>query len=121
MKILCVDDEVEITKALELYLRRFYQVLTANNPLEAIELVKDNDDIQIIISDYIMPEMNGCEFFKRVVSINDKPYRVILSGYSNDIDIKSHMADHTVQKYLTKPWRLKELHQLIQTIENEID
>lgn len=119
--ILCVDDEIEITKALELYLKRFFIVLTANNPLDAIGIVKSNPQIKIIISDYIMPDLNGCEFLEKVKIINEHIYRIILSGYANDIDIQNHIERNTVHKVITKPWRLKELLLLLQNIEQNLN
>lgn len=116
-----MDDEVEITKALELYLNRFFQVFTANHPQDAISIVEKNPEIKIIISDYIMPDLNGCEFLEQARELNNNVYRIILSGYANEMDIKNHIENETVHKVITKPWRLKELLGLLQGIEQNIN
>lgn len=107
--ILCLDDEIEITRALDLFLSRHYEVLTANHPNQALEIVKEHPDLKVILSDYVMPEMNGCEFFEEVRKINDEVHRIIISGYANDIDIQNHLEDETIHKIFSKPWKARSL------------
>ena len=59
-KILIVDDEKDIRKLVGIYLKRQgYQILEAENGKQAIDLVRENSDIDLIIMDIMMPEMSG--------------------------------------------------------------
>lgn len=61
-KILIVDDEKDIRKLVGIYLKRQgYQILEAENGKQAIDLVRENSDIDLIIMDIMMPEMSGTE------------------------------------------------------------
>ncbi|MCB0368458.1 MAG: response regulator, partial [Bdellovibrionales bacterium] len=59
-KILCIDDEPFILTLLSRILTiEGYSVLTALTPTKAIEIVDNEDSIDLIISDYLMPEITG--------------------------------------------------------------
>lgn len=64
-KVLIVDDEIDNLQLLYRTLRRDYDVTKAQNPLEALEILK-NDTFQCILSDHKMPDMDGVEFLKEV-------------------------------------------------------
>ena len=58
--ILVCDDDKEIVEAIEIYLKREgYNVLKAYNGREALKIVKENDDIHLILLDIMMPELDG--------------------------------------------------------------
>nr|MBC8555770.1 response regulator [Candidatus Brocadiales bacterium] len=60
MKILCVDDEKNVLKAIErLFLDSDYEILTAESGEEGLEILSDNSIIPLVVSDYRMPSMNG--------------------------------------------------------------
>lgn len=121
MNILCVDDEIEITKALELYLGRFYHILTANTPLEALDLLENKESkIDVVLSDYIMPDMDGCTLLNHVREMNPSIKRVIVSGYSNDEDIQKNIDSKTVERVFPKPWNAKELLGYLRELESEL-
>ena len=67
IKILLVDDEVNITKALRRLLMDVdqYDIHIANSGQEALELLAEETDIGVIISDQRMPEMTGVEFLQK--------------------------------------------------------
>ena len=64
-KILIVDDETMVTRTLSMLLglEGFSSVVLFNNPNEALEYLNGNE-VDLIISDFIMPEMNGIEFLE---------------------------------------------------------
>ncbi len=67
-KILVVDDEAVIRDSIADILRLHgYQVLTASNGIEGLEAIRQNIP-ELIISDIMMPEMNGYQFYQRVRS-----------------------------------------------------
>ena len=66
-KILIVDDEKDIRKLVGIYLKRQgYQILEAENGKQAIDLVRENSDIDLIIMDVMMPVMDGLEATKAI-------------------------------------------------------
>ena len=106
IKILLVDDEVNITKALRRLLLDVdqYDVYTANSGRQALELLVDELDVGVIISDQRMPEMTGVEFLQKARELVPDAVRILLTGYA---DIEASIAAINrggVSRYLTKPW-----------------
>ncbi len=106
IKILLVDDEVNITKALRRVLMEVdqYDVYIANSGREALELLAVEPDVAVIISDQRMPEMTGVEFLFRAHDLVPDTVRILLTGYA---DIEASIAainQGAVFRYLTKPW-----------------
>jgi response regulator RpfG family c-di-GMP phosphodiesterase len=61
--ILYVDDESPNLRGFKSTFKRFYNIYTAENPIEAMEIVK-NTPLNIVVSDHRMPEMNGTDLLK---------------------------------------------------------
>ncbi len=68
VKILLVDDEINITKALRRLLMQVeeYDIYTADSGRRGLELLEEEKDIAVIVSDQRMPEMTGVEFCMRL-------------------------------------------------------
>jgi len=115
VKILLVDDEVNITKSLRRLLMDVdqYDIHIANSGQEALDLLADETDIGVIISDQRMPEMTGVEFLQQARVLVPDAVRILLTGYA---DIEASIAainDGAVFRYLTKPWEDDRLLQSI--------
>jgi two-component system NtrC family sensor kinase len=109
-KILCVDDEVNILRALRrLLLDEDYAILTANSGEEALELLEKEYPVHLILSDYRMPGMNGVDFLKRVCERWPKIIRIVLSGYADTASIVSAINEGQIYKFIPKPWNDDEL------------
>jgi YesN/AraC family two-component response regulator len=108
-KVLCVDDEIHILSSLRrLLFMEDYELLTANNEDEALELLEKHE-IQLVISDYRMPEINGVRLLQKVKEKYPETVRVILSGYV-DVDIIVEAINKgEVYRFITKPWNDDEL------------
>lgn len=100
--ILVVDDETEVLNALELLISsEGYAVSAASNAHEALNLLRSKE-YQLIISDIMMPEMNGHELLETVKSINSEIIVVLMTGYSSvEGAVKAIKAG--AQDYLIKP------------------
>ena len=105
--ILVVDDEKEIRNLIEIYLKNEgYDVIKASNGLEALEII-NNEDIQLIVLDIMMPEMNGLEVCSKIREKLTIPI-LMLSAKSEDMDkIQGIMTG--ADDYLTKPFNPLEL------------
>ncbi len=109
IRILCVDDEPNVLNALRrLFLDEDYTILTASSGQEGIELL-EQAQVQIVISDYRMPSMNGVEFLTAVYKRWPDTVRIVLSGYADTASIVSAINDGHIYKFIPKPWNDEEL------------
>jgi EAL domain-containing protein (putative c-di-GMP-specific phosphodiesterase class I)/PleD family two-component response regulator len=103
-RILLVDDEPNICRALQRLLRRDgYEMIVASTTAEALSAVHEQS-IDVVISDQRMPDMKGTELLEEVRRIRPETVRIILSGYSDINDIVAAMNSGAINKFLTKPW-----------------
>ena len=85
MKILVCDDEVLIRNVIKEYLViERYEVIEAENGLEAIEAAKSNS-IDLVIMDIMMPKMDGYQAVKEIKKIQDVPF-IMLTARSEEFD-----------------------------------
>jgi response regulator RpfG family c-di-GMP phosphodiesterase len=110
-RILLVDDEVNITRALRRLLNSCtdYEIHTATSGAEGLELLQTLPAFALIISDQRMPQMTGVEFFKEACRLHPETIRILLTGYT---DINASIAainQGAVYRYLSKPWQDDEL------------
>ena len=105
--ILICDDDKEIVKAIEIYLRKEgYNTITAYHGLECIEKVRKNE-IHLIILDIMMPKIDGLEVAKIIRQEYTIPI-IMLSAKSEDND-KIEGLNIGADDYVTKPFNPKEL------------
>lgn len=105
-KVLLVDDEPNITKALRRLLMEVdqYQILIASSGADALKLLEENLDVGVIISDQRMPQMTGVEFLAQARKLAPDAVRILLTGYA-DIEASVNAINKgAVFRYLTKPW-----------------
>ena len=101
--ILICDDEKDIVSALKIYLNTGeYNIFTAFNGAEALEVVNKNE-IHLIIMDIMMPIMDGIEAMKEIRKLSNTPI-ILLSAKSEDID-KILGLDSGADDYITKPFK----------------
>jgi response regulator RpfG family c-di-GMP phosphodiesterase len=113
--ILIVDDEKSVLNALRRSLAdENYNILIAENPPMAMELLSDNN-IAVVISDYSMPGVSGAEFFNVVKRKNPNCIRIMLSGAADVDSVQDEIADKILncQKFVAKPWDDDQLKLLI--------
>ena len=105
MKVLIVDDEKLIRDVIKEYcLGNDYEVIEAENGIEAIDKAKDAD---IIIMDIMMPKMDGFSAYKVIKERYNTP-TIILSARGEEYDILAGF-DLGIDDYMTKPFSPKEL------------
>ncbi|WP_152391959.1 response regulator transcription factor [Paenibacillus guangzhouensis] len=105
--ILLVDDEKEIIKLIEIYLKNEgYVLYKAANGLEALDVLRSNP-VDLIILDVMMPKMDGIEACMKIREENNTPI-IMLSAKSQDIDKISGLSIGA-DDYVTKPFNPLEL------------
>ena len=108
MKVLIVDDEVGIRDVIKEYcLFENFDVLEAEDGEEAIRIIKNNSDINIIVLDIMMPKMDGYTTLKELRKISTTPV-IMLSARSEEYN-KLLSFELGVDDYVTKPFSPKEL------------
>lgn len=80
-KIVLVDDNADLLETFEEFIMVFNDAkcVTFLNPLDALAFISDNKDIDILITDYQMPQMNGFELVQRLLE-NEVKIRMIISS-----------------------------------------
>jgi len=108
--ILCVDDEANVLKSLKrLFLDEDYEILTAESGQEGLAILEQHQPVQVVISDYRMPEMDGVAFFKQVHTRWPDTVRIVLSGYADTAAVVAAINEGQVYKFIPKPWNDDEL------------
>ena len=119
--ILVVDDEEQVVESLKRTLRHEnYRVLTCTSPVEAIRLL-DEGGVDILLSDIDMPEMTGLELVAQARLNHPDVVRMLLTGDSSLQSALAAINDGAVHKYLTKPWRSKDLRENLRGIVAGLD
>ena len=86
--IVVVDDESDLVFMFKVTLEmNGYNVIGFTNPIEALEYIKKNHDkCALLITDYRMPEINGCELATKIKEIDEKINIIIITAYENIIE-----------------------------------
>lgn len=102
--VLVVDDESQILSALQRTLRnQDFSLFMANDGEEALAILADKQ-VDLIISDYMMPGLSGTELLTKAEEIQPDSIRMILSGHSDFQNVMDSMKSGIVHKFLAKPW-----------------
>lgn len=110
IRILFVDDEKNVLKSLQRsFLDEEYEILTADSGSEGLSILGEVSPIQVVISDYRMPEINGVDFLRQVFANWPETVRMVLSGYADTASIVSAINDGHIYKFIPKPWNEYEL------------
>lgn len=85
-RLLLVDDESGIVKALtRVFRQENYEVITAGSGKEALERLAEGT-VHLVISDFMMPGMNGAQFLHEVKQCSPETIRIMLTGHANTAD-----------------------------------
>ncbi|HHP7245167.1 MAG TPA: response regulator [Elainellaceae cyanobacterium] len=112
-KILVVDDEPDNLDLLYRTFHREFRVLRAEHAPAALDILSDEGDIAVIISDQRMPLMSGTEFLSLTATQYPDIIRIILTGYTDVEDLVDAINSGKVFKYVTKPWDDAELKSVV--------
>ncbi len=112
--ILYLDDEPINLKLFELMFKKKYKVVLSESPEKALDLLKETNDIKVVISDMKMPIMNGVEFVEKAKGFKSEIPYFLLSGYGTNEIITDALKSKLIDGYFQKP--LKRV-----VIEKELD
>ena len=108
--ILMVEDDINILEMGKTILEKFgYKVLTAISPLEALEIVKEHgDSIELLITDLIMPGMNGRQLADSVAKLYPGIKVIYTSGYTPNVIMQSGVIRDNIN-FIQKPYSIHDL------------
>jgi serine/threonine-protein kinase len=110
--VLFVDDEARILTALHALFRQKYNVYTADDPRQALEMVK-RLQVHVLVSDQRMPGMLGVELLRQVREVSPKTVRILLTGYSDLASIVGSINDGEVWRFINKPWDAQDVQRIL--------
>ncbi len=112
--VLCVDDEETVLDLVSAQLRFLgYRVLTAGNSEEAIALAHAHaGEIQLLLSDFMMPDMGGGELAPKLAKILPGLRVIFISGY---FGTGTHVPDLPHARFLDKPFQIEQLSMLVRS------
>ena len=103
--IVIVDDEEMVLTSINSFLRleTEYNVHTFTSAQKALGFIKNND-VDLVISDYLMPEMDGITFLAQVRECKPEVPRIILTGYADKENAIKAINEVGLFQYIEKPW-----------------
>lgn len=114
IKILIVDDESAIRRALEKFLKDLgYQTFAAENGEEGLKILEETS-VDIALVDLVMPKLDGIQFIRRMKTIAPEAVAIVLTGFGTITSAVEAMRAGAYH-YLTKPFELDDIASLIQT------
>lgn len=108
--VLLVEDEETILNLNRKILQRLgYNVLTAGSPIEAIRMTQEYEDqIHLLITDVVMPEMNGRDLAQRILELKPGMKCIFTSGYTANVIAHHGVLDQGVN-FIQKPFAVNDL------------
>ena len=126
VKILSVDDEVDLELLLTQFFRRKirkgeYEFLFAHNGLEALQMLLKHPDIDIILSDINMPEMDGLTLLAKINEMRNPAQKCIMVSAYGDMDNIRRAMNSGAFDFATKPIDLEDLERTIEKAIEQIN
>lgn len=115
--IICVDDEKIVLSSLKVELKKHFGdkfiIEVAESGADALHIVNDlianNHEVPLVISDYVMPEMKGDELLKLLHEKLPKTRKILLTGQATLEGVVNSINWAHLYRYMSKPWDPKDL------------
>ena len=114
-KILFVDDDVMVLSGLKRQLRNQFNIETVLSGKEALKIIKTNGPYAVVVSDFLMPGMNGIELLSRVRDASPETVRMMLTGSSDMKTAIKAVNEGSIFQFHLKPCSADILRQAIKT------
>ena len=112
--ILLVDDEEMVLSSIKSFfaIETDYKLATYTSPIKALEVIEENR-FDLVISDYLMPEMDGITFLAKVKEKRPLIPRILLTGYADKENAIKAINNVGLYQYIEKPWDNEDLRLII--------
>lgn len=114
--ILLVDDEEMVLNSIKSFfaIESDYKLVTYTSPIQALgEIERDGTTFDLVISDYLMPEMDGITFLAKVKEKRPFVPRILLTGYADKENAIKAINNVGLYQYIEKPWDNEDLKLII--------
>ena len=119
--LVLVDDEINILESLKRCLRSIdAHIVCFGSPIEALQYCQENTPI-LVISDQRMPLLQGSELFSKIKQFNKDCYCILLSAYNDFDDITLAFNQGVIDRYIAKPWDIKEIRIQVNEVLNQAE
>lgn len=112
-KLLIIEDDADLVRALQLYFATSYQVVTAANGLEGLQTLY-NERPDVVILDIAMPKMDGWAVCRRIRELSDVPIVILTARVQEDERVRGLRLG--ADDYVVKPFSLKELEARLEAV-----
>ncbi|MGC4048991.1 MAG: response regulator [Paludibaculum sp.] len=104
-KVLLVDDEEMVLTSVRAFLslETDYEVEAFSNPIQASDFLKSSP-VDVVVSDYMMPHMNGLELLRAAKEHHPEAGRILLTGHADKQSAIQAINEEGLYQYLEKPW-----------------
>jgi len=117
--VLVVEDDPQTLRLAERMLGRLgYRILATAMPSEAVQLVEAHPDITLLITDVVMPEMNGRELYERIKKVSPNIRCLFMSGYTADVIAHRGVLEEGLA-FIQKPFSKKDLAMKVRGVLDE--
>ena len=100
MRVLLVEDDDRVRTLGALVLRHAgHSVVTAGSPLEALKMIRADGEIGVVVTDIVMPEMNGFDLADQLHEVAPSVRIVFMSGFTSD-----HFKQSVEAPFVAKPF-----------------
>lgn len=102
--VLLVEDDIDLLTVMTKVLEKHFRISRAVNGKEALAVLKESDQIEIVVTDYVMPEMNGIELCREIredIALNHLPVVMLTAKTQAEYHLEGYDAGADV--YITKP------------------
>lgn len=112
--IVIVDDEEMVLASLSTFfaLETDYKIVEFTSAKKALAYIEEND-VDLVISDQMMPEMDGITFLTKVRALRPAVPRYLLTGYADKQNAIKAINQVALDKYIEKPWDNEDLVTLV--------
>ena len=108
VKALVVEDNENLLELLvDIFEKNNFKVLRAVDGIQALKLYSEKSSIDLVITDVIMPKMNGGELIQEIRKVNQEIKVIFMSGYAKNI-INNELLDQNT-KFVAKPFNYADL------------
>ncbi|MDP8286496.1 MAG: response regulator, partial [Candidatus Electryonea clarkiae] len=112
IKVLIVDDEKSITQNMSKYFTEVYigefDVIATNDSLQVIPMLEENQDTQVIISDYQMPNLNGFELLLKIKKKFPTIFFIMMTGFGT-AELRDNARQSGAVQYVEKPFNIPDI------------
>jgi CheY-like chemotaxis protein len=92
-----------------------YRALEASDGIEALEQLAAEPDIELVVTDIVMPRMNGIDLARRFREMFPDTRILLMSGYADEPDLRQALPDPTIE-FLPKPFTPQELAEKLREV-----